>query len=143
MSRLCAVQPGRCGSLREVRPDPLVIALREKIEELEETIRQLRAEDVIPAWNGLRVTPSERALLSALATSRGICSHTYLLNRLLSRNEVFPKTIDVFICRLRKKLRALDPPILIETAWGGGYLMDDRNRAVLAERRVKNEGTPT
>lgn len=142
MSRRFGLRSRPCGSLPDVRPDPVVIALREKIEELEETIRQLRAEDVIPAWNGLRVTPSERALLSTLAARRGICSNTYLLNRLPSRREVFPKALDVVVCRLRKKLRALEPPILIETAWGGGYLMDDANRAMLAERRVKSEGNP-
>ena len=35
-----------------------------------------------------------------------------------------PKMVDVMICKLRKKLKALNPGLVIETVWGGGYYID-------------------
>ena len=35
------------------------------------------------------------------------------------------KTIDVIICRLRKKLAAAGVPTLIDTVWGCGYILRD------------------
>lgn len=32
-----------------------------------------------------------------------------------------PKMVDVIICKMRKKLKTVDPEIKIETIWGGGY----------------------
>jgi len=32
-----------------------------------------------------------------------------------------PKMVDVIICKLRKKLKTLDPEFVIKTIWGGGY----------------------
>jgi hypothetical protein len=34
-----------------------------------------------------------------------------------------PKMVDVMICKLRKKLKTIDPRLLIETVWGGGYFI--------------------
>jgi DNA-binding winged helix-turn-helix (wHTH) protein len=31
------------------------------------------------------------------------------------------KMVDVMICKLRKKLKKVDPALVIETIWGGGY----------------------
>jgi two-component system cell cycle response regulator CtrA len=35
------------------------------------------------------------------------------------------KTIDVIICRLRKKLAVAGVPTLIDTVWGCGYILRD------------------
>ena len=35
-----------------------------------------------------------------------------------------PKMVDVMICKLRKKLKNIDPKIKIITVWGGGYYLD-------------------
>jgi two-component system, cell cycle response regulator CtrA len=35
------------------------------------------------------------------------------------------KTIDVIICRLRKKLAVAGVPSLIDTVWGCGYILRD------------------
>jgi two-component system cell cycle response regulator CtrA len=35
------------------------------------------------------------------------------------------KTIDVIICRLRKKLAMAGVPLLIDTVWGCGYILRD------------------
>ena len=41
-------------------------------------------------------------------------------------DEPEPKIVDVFMCKLRKKLRnALDGESYIETVWGQGYVMRD------------------
>lgn len=35
-----------------------------------------------------------------------------------------PKIVDVIVCKLRKKLRAAEPPITLQTSWGAGYFFD-------------------
>ena len=35
--------------------------------------------------------------------------------------ETDPKMVDVIICKLRKKLRDVDPALIINTTWGSGY----------------------
>src|SRR5947208_1313577 len=40
------------------------------------------------------------------------------------------KTIDVLICRLRKKLAVAGVPTLIDTVWGCGYILRDPSIAV-------------
>lgn len=35
-----------------------------------------------------------------------------------------PKMVDVMICKLRKKLKNVDPALKIETIWGGGYYIE-------------------
>jgi hypothetical protein len=35
-----------------------------------------------------------------------------------------PKMVDVMICKLRKKLKAVDKDLKIETIWGGGYYIE-------------------
>jgi two-component system cell cycle response regulator CtrA len=39
------------------------------------------------------------------------------------------KTIDVIICRLRKKLTVAGVPTLIDTVWGCGYILRDPSEA--------------
>lgn len=35
-----------------------------------------------------------------------------------------PKMVDVMICKLRKKLKALNEALVIQTVWGGGYYIE-------------------
>lgn len=35
-----------------------------------------------------------------------------------------PKMVDVMICKLRKKLKTIDPALKIETIWGSGYYIE-------------------
>lgn len=130
-----------------MRPDPVVIALRERVEELEETIRQLRTQPKdIPVWNGLHLRPDECILLDALTTRPGLCSFDYLIGRLKSLGDwrdPSEASLRVAIFRLRKKLARLDPAIVIRNVWGEGYWIDVDGRVLLAERRVKaTEGIP-
>jgi two-component system cell cycle response regulator CtrA len=49
-------------------------------------------------------------------------------------DEPNPKIIDVFICKIRKKLQALGVDDFIETNWGRGYMViDHRQDAAPAE----------
>jgi DNA-binding response OmpR family regulator len=114
-----------------VRLDPATIALRERIEELEETIRQLRTRPKdIPVWPGLRL--AECVLVHALSTRAGLCTRDYLLGRLKALSDCrdpSDKAVNVYICRSRKKLARLDPAIVIRTVVGEGYWMDADSRA--------------
>ena len=113
-----------------MRPDPVVVALREKIEELEETIRQLRTRSKdIPVWPGLWRT--ECVLLGAMTARAGLCSYDYLVG-----------CLKVAIYRLRKKLPRLDPEIVIRTMRCEGYWMDADSRARVAIRHLGKKDQP-
>ncbi len=45
-----------------------------------------------------------------------------------------PKMVDVMICKLRKKLRDIDPKIKIITVWGGGYYLDPEIKESIMQR---------
>jgi two-component system cell cycle response regulator CtrA len=72
----------------------------------------------------INVTPREYQLLELLACRKGaILSRAAVMSRLYAEDETpATKAIDVFICRLRKKLsEAADGPHGIETVPGRGY----------------------
>jgi hypothetical protein len=51
------------------------------------------------------------------------------------------KMVDVMICKLRKKLKAVDPDFLITTVWGGGYYIEVPVKEKLYAR-LATEGVP-
>ena len=71
------------------------------------------------------VSRREFAVLELLFLKQGvILNKTAFLNHLYSTDdEPEIKTIDVIICRLRKKLAAAGVPTLIDTVWGCGYIL--------------------
>jgi two-component system cell cycle response regulator CtrA len=76
----------------------------------------------------IHLTPSEYKMLELLSLRKNtVLTKEACLNHLyngLSEPEI--KIIDVFICKLRKKIAAAsggDPQI--ETVWGGGYMLRD------------------
>jgi len=80
--------------------------------------------------NGLPIhlTPSEYKMLELLSLRKNsVLTKEACLNHLyngLSEPEI--KIIDVFICKLRKKIAAVaDGDSQIETVWGGGYMLRD------------------
>jgi two-component system cell cycle response regulator CtrA len=78
--------------------------------------------------SGARVhlTGKEYQMLELLSLRKGtFLTREVLLNHLYGgRDEPGPKIIDVFICKLRKKLaNASSGKNYIETAWGGGYAL--------------------
>lgn len=110
--------------------------LEDKVSELEERVAQLEAMELGTGWQppvDLCLTPAEATLLGALV-ARERCSKEILLEASRTsglgyrRDEVEPKIVDVFICKLRRKL---DPfGIQVRTLWGHGYAIDvaDRDR---------------
>ena len=88
--------------------------------------------------NGLAIhlTPSEYKMLELLSLRKNtVLTKEACLNHLyngLSEPEI--KIIDVFICKLRKKIAAASGgDAQIETVWGGGYMLRDA-RQTPAER---------
>jgi len=77
----------------------------------------------------LRVSPKEAELLMVLYEAHGIVSKERANLLLKGYDRVFrdPKTIDVWVCRLRRLLGA----DIIETVWSSGYLLTDTGRAVV------------
>ncbi|MCG2841897.1 response regulator transcription factor [Sandaracinobacter sp. RS1-74] len=75
--------------------------------------------------NGLPVplTGKEYACLEFLATRRGmtVTKEMFLAHLYGGRDEPEMKIIDVFICKLRRKLNEAGSPGVIETVWGRGY----------------------
>lgn len=80
------------------------------------------------------LTSKEYSILEVLATRTGIVPKETLLNYLYGGLEETPETkiIDVFVCKLRKKLINASGGIdLIQTVWGRGYQLN---------RTIKEEG---
>jgi two-component system cell cycle response regulator CtrA len=77
--------------------------------------------------NGLPVplTGKEYACLEFLATRRGmtVTKEMFLAHLYGGRDEPEMKIIDVFICKLRRKLSEAGAPPVIETVWGRGYMI--------------------
>ena len=76
----------------------------------------------------IHLTPSEYKMLELLSLRKNtVLTKEACLNHLyngLSEPEI--KIIDVFICKLRKKIAAAaDGDCQIETVWGGGYMLRD------------------
>lgn len=74
----------------------------------------------------IHLTGKEFAILELLILRKGIAqSKETLLNHLYGgRDEPDIKIIDVFICKLRKKLQAAGIDNLISTVWGRGYILN-------------------
>lgn len=93
--------------------------LRDRVSELEEAMGMRFLTPV--EW---RLTGSEGRVFGVLmerevATKQAIMTALYRTDGM--RDEAEIKIVDVFICKVRKKLQAFD--IKIETRWGEGYFM--------------------
>jgi len=87
--------------------------------------------------NGQRIhlTGREYQTLELLALRRGktITKDIFLSSLYGGMDEPGAKIIDVFICKLRKKLApATDGRHVIETVWGGGYVLREAGEAAVA-----------
>jgi two-component system cell cycle response regulator CtrA len=85
----------------------------------------------------VHLTPSEYKVLELLSLRKNsVLTKEMCLNHLyngLKEPEV--KIIDVFICKLRKKLAAAAQGAnQIETVWGGGYMLRDRPAARMVQK---------
>ncbi|MBW8814060.1 MAG: response regulator transcription factor [Caulobacterales bacterium] len=95
----------------------------------------LNTRSVEVCGEAIHLTPSEYKMLELLSLRKNtVLTKEACLNHLyngLSEPEI--KIIDVFICKLRKKIAAASGgDAQIETVWGGGYMLRDPKETRLA-----------
>ena len=100
----------------------------------------LSAREVSVDANPVALTSKEYAILELLVLRRGaVLSKENFLDHLYGGiDEPDAKIIDVFICKLRKKLAAAGADNLIGTVWGRGYIVRDQQmqRAPAPSKRL-------
>lgn len=102
--------------------------LRSRVEELEETVRQLeerlseRFYKPLPA-DIAKLTVLEEKVLRALLARHGVVTKETIVNDIYrNEDEVDPEIVRVVVCTLRRKLKG--SKIKIATAWGRGYFIE-------------------
>ena len=90
----------------------------------------LDAKTVEVRGSRVHLTGKEYQMLELLSLRKGTTlTKEMFLNHLYGgRDEPEVKIIDVFICKLRKKLNLLAKDDYIETVWGRGYMLRDPQR---------------
>lgn len=103
--------------------------LRGRVEELEETIRQMKDEarpEKVALPPGLpRLSRLEEKVYSAVWSRRGrLVPKATIYDELYGDDDdINPKIIDVCLYHIRRKLRGTDAPSIV-TVWGKGYAID-------------------
>jgi len=94
----------------------------------------LEAKTVEVNGQPVHLTGKEYQMLELLSLRKGsTLTKEMFLNHLYGgMDEPELKIIDVFICKLRKKLKAIAKDHCIETVWGRGYVLRDPGRESLA-----------
>lgn len=89
----------------------------------------LNSQTVTVCDQPVHLTGKEFAILELLVLRKGVAQtkETFLNHLYGGRDEPDIKIIDVFICKLRKKLQAAGADNLISTVWGRGYILNDPN----------------
>ena len=87
----------------------------------------LDSREVTVSGTPVHLTGKEYSILELLILRKGmVLTKEAFLNHLYGgMDEPEMKIIDVFICKLRKKLAHAGAPNLIGTVWGRGYMMRD------------------
>ena len=94
----------------------------------------LDSREVLVGERPVHLTGKEYAILELLVLRKGmVLTKEAFLNHLYGgMDEPEMKIIDVFICKLRKKLAQAGADNLIGTVWGRGYMMRDPSGAETA-----------
>lgn len=109
--------------------DPIIQALKNRIEQLEDENAELRERlSVKPDKDYtygafFKLTPSEEILFQCLM-DKDFCRHLYLFNALYSGKpdkDRDDNVVPVFICKLQAKLKIHE--IYIAKRWGQGYYL--------------------
>lgn len=87
----------------------------------------LDSREVLVCGERVHLTGKEYAILELLVLRKGmVLTKEVFLNHLYGgMDEPEVKIIDVFICKLRKKLAEAGAPNVIGTVWGRGYMVRD------------------
>lgn len=111
--------------------------LRAQLDEALERIRQLEEElaGTSVAWPlDWGFTNSERAIMTSLMrhdfADKGNLYFS-LYGHKSEDEQAEPKTIDVFVCRIRKRLKPLG--LNIQTVWGKGYFISTEDKEAIRE----------
>ena len=111
--------------------------LEERIRDLEAALAQLTNMPAVPL--ALKLTPKEASMLAALLRRHSANKEQLLAEMYAHRyhGDDLPeiKIVDVFVCKLRKKLAPHG--IKIETMWGVGYVLPMESRVALDHMRRK------
>ncbi|QDH15536.1 response regulator transcription factor [Oecophyllibacter saccharovorans] len=95
----------------------------------------------------LSLTGKEYAILELLAVRRGtvLTKDTFLNHLYGGIDEPEMKIIDVFVCKLRRKLQKFGIDHLIETVWGRGYVIrnEDPHSATAEHEEARDVPLPT
>jgi two-component system cell cycle response regulator CtrA len=87
----------------------------------------MNAKKIYANGKPVTLTKKEYQIVEILALRKGaVLSKEVILDHLYGGlDEPNPKIIDVFICKIRKKLQSLGVDDFIETNWGRGYMVID------------------
>jgi two-component system cell cycle response regulator CtrA len=90
----------------------------------------MNAKKIFANGKPVTLTKKEYQIAEILALRKGVVlSKEAILDHLYGGlDEPNPKIIDVFICKIRKKLLTLGVDDFIETNWGRGYMVTDHRR---------------
>ncbi|MBN9562974.1 MAG: response regulator transcription factor [Alphaproteobacteria bacterium] len=105
-------------------------------------VLNLDSRDVTVEGQPVHLTGKEYAILELLVLRKGmVLTKEAFLNHLYGgMDEPEMKIIDVFVCKLRKKLAQAGGENLIGTVWGRGYMIREPNeRAVMPAAHVAQE----
>jgi two-component system cell cycle response regulator CtrA len=93
----------------------------------------LDRREVLVHGVSLHLSRREYAILELLFLRQGVVLNkdAFLNHLYCGGDEPEMKTIDVIICRLRKKLMLAGVPKLIDTVWGCGYILRDPTPAAV------------
>jgi len=110
--------------------------LSQSLAEVGDLSLSLESREVRFENNPVRLTPKEYLMLELLVLRKGqILTKDMFLNHLYGGiDEPELKIIDVFICKLRRRLNSVGADDMIETIWGRGYTI----RTSGAAKQVSN-----
>lgn len=90
----------------------------------------MNAKKIFAKGKAVTLTKKEYQIAEILALRKGaVLSKEAILDHLYGGlDEPNPKIIDVFICKIRKKLQSMGVDDFIETNWGRGYMVIDHRQ---------------
>jgi two-component system cell cycle response regulator CtrA len=95
----------------------------------------MNAKKIYAKGKAVTLTKKEYQIAEILALRKGaVLSKEAILDHLYGGlDEPNPKIIDVFICKIRKKLQSMGVDDFIETNWGRGYMVIDHRQDAAPE----------
>jgi hypothetical protein len=110
--------------------------VRAQLDDAQATIRELSAEAQTDKYTGVCGMTRSEGAIAALLVKQGRASKPGIFAMLygMSLEQPEPKIIDVFVCKMRRKLKPAG--IAIGTLWSSGYEMSQEHRLKLREMAV-------